>query len=69
MDTNILFFLRLIVNAAAIEPIKLMVGVPISKVTNKVNVVVRSSPRIIATNGATNTIGTVSYTHLTLPTN
>tara|TARA_B110000196_G_C20562448_1_gene393749 strand:+ start:305 stop:511 length:207 start_codon:yes stop_codon:yes gene_type:complete len=57
METNILFFLRLIVSAAAIDPIKLIVGVPINNVRNKVKVVAVSSPRTIAIKGATITIG------------
>ena len=57
IETNILFFLRLIVNAAAMDPIKLIVGVPINNVINKVNVVVVSRPRTMAIKGATITIG------------
>ena len=45
------------VNAAAMDPIKLIVGVPINNVTNKVNVVVVSRPRTMAIKGATITIG------------
>ena len=39
MDTSILFFFKLTVSAAAIEPIKLRVGVPMIRLMNKIKVV------------------------------
>ena len=57
MDTSILFFFKLTVSAAAIEPIKLRVGVPMIRLMNKIKVVWLSIPRTSAIIGAVSIIG------------
>ena len=59
IDIRILFLFKLIVKAAAIEPIKLIVGVPMISVMNRTKDVVTSSPKIIDIIGAIITTGKI----------
>ena len=58
-EIKILFFFKLTVNAAAIDPIKLNVGVPTRRLISKIEVVSVSTPRIIEIKGAINMTGTL----------
>tara|TARA_B100000427_G_C15363617_1_gene531041 strand:+ start:659 stop:871 length:213 start_codon:yes stop_codon:yes gene_type:complete len=57
IEIRILFFFRLIVNAAAMDPIKLIVGVPIRSVMNSTVDVFISNPRKMQSKGAIITTG------------
>ena len=58
-EINILFFFKLTVNAAAMEPMRLKVGVPMARLMNNTRAVCPSIPRINEIKGATKIIGTL----------